>query len=378
MSAPTLFSPLRLGALELPHRIIMAPMTRMRAGVGGVPTALNAEYYAQRASAALLFTEDTTISRQAQGYPSVPGIFTPEQIAGWRAVTKAVHASGGRIFMQIAHNGRNSHSSYQPGGALPVAPSPIPPVGKAFTPAFQQVDYETPRALETVEIPAIVASFRQAAVNAIEAGFDGVSIQGANGHLLEQFLEDGTNQRTDKYGGSVENRARLLLEVVEAVGEAVGMNRVGVRLSPYGQFGGISDSDPFGLFSFVIAELSRRRIAYLHLIEARGSEIGLSDDLHAGTINNAALFRPFFDGPLISAAAYTPQSAQESVEGGHADAIAFGRLFLANPDLPERIKQNAPLNTPNRATFYGGGAAGYTDYPFYDEKLKEPLCLPKP
>ncbi len=364
----TLFTPLRLGALELPHRVLMAPLTRMRAGPGGIPTALNAEYYAQRASAALLFTEDTTVSRQGQGYPDVPGAFTPAQVAGWRAVTDGVHARGGRIVMQIAHNGRNSHSSYMPDGELPVAPSAIPPTGQAHTPAFEAVAYETPRALETSELPGIVDSFRRAAVNAMEAGFDGACVQGANGHLLEQFLEDGTNKRTDGYGGGIENRARLLLEVVEAVGGAIGMDRLGVRLSPHGQFGGISDGDPVGLFSYVIARLSERRIAYLHLIEALGSEIGLSDDLHARAVNNAALFRPLFDGPLISAAAYTPESAAATVKSGEADGVAFGRLFLANPDLPERIRKSAPLNAPDRATFYGGGAHGYTDYPFYNEK----------
>ena len=363
----TLFTPLRLGALELPHRILMAPLTRMRAGADGVPTALNAEYYAQRSSAALIFTEDTTISRQAQGYPSVPGIFTPAQIAGWRGVTDRVHARGGRIVMQIAHNGRNSHSSYMPDGELPVAPSAIPPNGQAHTPTFEPVEYETPRALETAEVPGVVASFRQAALNAMEAGFDGVAVQGANGQLLEQFLEDGTNRRTDDYGGSIENRARLLLEVVEAVGGAVGMDRLGVRLSPHGQFGGICDSDPVGLFSYVIMELSRRRIAYLHLIEALGSEIGLSDELHAGAVNNAALFRPLFDGPLLSAAAYTPESACATIQAGQADAVAFGRMFLANPDLPERIRKSAPLNAADRATFYGGDAHGYTDYPFYGD-----------
>ncbi len=193
----TLFNPLRLGALQLPHRILMAPLTRMRAGAGGVPTALNAEYHAQRASTALLFTEDTTVSRQAQGYPSVPGVFTTAQVAGWRAATDGVHARGGRIVMQIAHNGRNSHSSYMPDGGLPVAPSAIPPTGQAHTPAFEPVDYETPRALETAELPGVVAAFRQAAMNAMEAGFDGVCVQGANGHLLEQFLEDGSNHRAN-------------------------------------------------------------------------------------------------------------------------------------------------------------------------------------
>lgn len=365
MPADILFTPLRFGALTLPHRIIMAPLTRMRAGSSGVPTTMNAEYYAQRASAALIITEGTAISRQGQGFPNAPGVYTQEQIDGWRNVTEAVHARGGRIVLQIAHNGRNSHSSYMPDGSLPVAPSPIAPTGKVYTPAFQVVDFETPRALEKTELPGIVADFRQAAMNAIAAGFDGVEVQGANGHLLEEFLEDGTNKRTDDYGGPIENRALLLLEVVDAIAEAIGADRLGVRLSPFGQFGGIFDSDPRSLFTYVITQLNQRRIAYLHLIEARGSEIGFSDDLHADAVNNAALFRSVFDGPLLSAAAYTPESAALTVGAGKADAIAFGRLFLANPDLVERIKQNAPLNLPVRATFYGGSAEGYTDYPFY-------------
>ncbi len=362
MPIDNLFKPLRLGAVKLPNRIIMAPLTRMRAGADHAPTALNAEYYAQRSSAGLIISEGTAISAQAQGYPNAPGIYTAAQIAGWRAVTNRVHARGGRIIMQIAHNGRNSHSSLASSGELPVAPSAIPPNIPALTKDFQQVPAETPRALEAAEIPAIIEAFRQAALNAMEAGFDGVELQGANGHLIEQFLENGTNQRTDTYGGPKENRARFLLDIVGEVISAIGSQRFGVRLSPFGQYGGIHDSHPLELFTFVIKELSKRRIAYLHLIEARGSEIGLTDELHENARNNAALFRPVFDGPLISAAAYTPESAAETIEKKHADAIAFGRLFIANPDLVERIGNNKPLNLPDRSTFYGGGAHGYTDY----------------
>jgi len=357
-----LFSPLRLGAMQLPNRIIMAPLTRMRCGAGNAPTALNAEYYAQRSSAGLIISEGTAISPQAQGYPNAPGIYTAAQIAGWRTVTDGVHARGGRIFLQIAHNGRNSHSSLMPDGAPPVAPSAVLPTIPALTKDFQQVPAETPRALETTEIAGIIQTFRQAALNAMEAGFDGVELQGANSHLIEQFLENGTNQRTDAYGGCKENRARFLLEIVEEVAAAVGMDRLGVRLSPFGQYGGIHDSNPLELFDFVIRELSKRRIAYLHLIEARGSEIGLTDELHENARNNAVLFRSAFEGPLLSAAAYTPESAAETVSQKHADAIAFGRLFIANPDLVERIKENKPLNAPDRSTFYGGGTHGYTDY----------------
>jgi len=365
MSKESLFSTLQLGALQLPNRIIMAPLTRMRAGANSVPTALNAKYYAQRASAGLIISEGTAVSPDAHGYPSDPGIYTTEQIAGWRVVTDAVHARGGRIIMQIAHNGRNSHSSLRPDGSVPVAPSAIVGNIPALTRDFQQVKAEPPRALEGAEIPVIVATFRQAALNAIEAGFDGVELQGANSHLIEQFLEDGTNARTDKYGGSHENRARFLLEIVAEVSAAIGADRLGVRLSPFGQYGGIHDSAPRDLFSFVIKELSERHLAYLHLIEARGSEIGLTDELHENAVNNAVLFRSAFNGALLSAAAYTPESAAVAVEQKHADAIVFGRLFIANPDLVERIKGDLPLNASDRSTFYGGGEHGYTDYTTY-------------
>jgi len=358
----SLFAPLLVGAIQLPNRIVMAPLTRMRAGVANVPTALNAEYYAQRSSAGLIISEGTAISPQAQGYPNAPGIYTAAQIAGWRNVVDAVHARGGRMIMQIAHNGRNSHSSLVPDGLRPVAPSAVLPTIPALTKDFQQVPAETPRSLETSEIEPIVRMFRQAAQNAIDAGFDGVELQGANSHLIEQFMEDGTNQRTDAYGGSMENRARFLLEIVDSVTAAIGAHRLGVRLSPFGQYGGIHDSAPLALFTSIIGQLSKRRIAYLHLIEARGSEIGLTDELHEDAQNNAALFRSAFNGPLLSAAAYTPESAGEAIDRKQADAIAFGRLFIANPDLVERIKENRPLNLPDRSTFYGGGAHGYTDY----------------
>jgi len=367
MPTDVLFRALKLGAIQLPNRIVMAPLTRMRAGAHHVPTLMNAQYYAQRASAGLIVSEGTAVSAQAQGYPSSPGIYTAEQISGWRVVTDAVHTRGGRIVMQIEHNGRNSHSSLLPNESLPVAPSPIPPDLPAFTKDFQQVPIEVPRALETAEIPAIVETFRQAALNAIEAGFDGVELQGANSHLIEEFLEDGTNQRTDAYGGSKENRVRFLLEIVGKVTAAIGPDRVGVRLSPFGQYGGIRDSNPLELFTLVIQELDKRHIAYLHLIEARGSEMGLTDELHEGAVNNAALFRGVFRGPLLSAAAYTPESAAMAIENNDADAIAFGRLFIANPDLVRRIKESRPLNAYDRSTFYGGGEHGYTDYQSFKE-----------
>jgi N-ethylmaleimide reductase len=367
MSKTSLFSPLQLGTIQLPNRIIMAPLTRMRAGANSVPTSLNAKYYAQRASAGLIISEGTAVSPDAHGYPGDPGIYTPEQIAGWRVVTDAVHGRGGRIVMQIAHNGRNSHSSLRPDGSVPVAPSAVVGNIPALTRDFQQVKAEIPRALEASEIPVIVGTFRQAALNAIKAGFDGVELQGANSHLIEQFLEDGTNKRTDNYGGSQENRARFLLELVAEVSAAIGADRLGVRLSPFGQYGGIHDSKPKELFSFVIEELNQRHLAYLHLIEARGSEIGLTDELHENSVNNAELFRSVFNGPLLSAAAYTPASAAVAIEQKHADAIVFGRLFIANPDLVGRIKRNQPLNAPDRSTFYGGAEHGYTDYQTFGE-----------
>jgi N-ethylmaleimide reductase len=368
MSRDTLFSPLRLGAIQLPNRIVMAPLTRMRAGANNIPTALNAEYYAQRASAGLIISEGVAVSAQAQGYPSSPGIYTPKQIAGWRGVTDAVHARGGRMFMQIQHCGRNTHSSLLPAGSLPVAPSPIPPNLPGYTKDFKQVPIEVPRALEAAEIPEIVGTFRQAALNAMEAGFDGVELQGANSHLIEEFLEDGTNLRTDAFGGSKENRIQFLLDIVEQVAAAIGPDRVGVRLSPFGQYGGIHDSSPLELFTFVIQELDKHHIAYLHLIEAKGSEMGLTDELHEDAVNNAALFRDLFNGPLLSAAAYNPESAALAIENEHADAIAFGRLFIANPDLVTRIKESQPLNAPDRSTFYGGGERGYTDYKTFGEQ----------
>jgi N-ethylmaleimide reductase len=367
MPKDSLFAPLQLGAIRILNRIIMAPLTRMRAGADNVPTALNVKYYAQRASAGLIISEGAAISPDAHGYPSAPGIYTAGQIAGWRLVTEAVHARGGLMFIQIGHHGRNSHSSLRPDGSVPVAPSAIPPGIPALTKSFGQVKAEIPRALETIEIPIVVGSFVQAALNAIEAGFDGVELQGANSHLIEQFLEDGTNTRTDNYGGSQKNRARLLLEIVEAVSAAIGADRLGVRLSPFGQYGGIHDSNSRELFSFVIKELSKRQVAYLHLIEAPGSEMGLTDELHENAVNNAELFRPLFNGPLLSAAAYTPESAALAIEQKHADAIAFGRLFIANPDLVERIKENHPLNPPDRSTFYGGADHGYTDYKAFEE-----------
>jgi N-ethylmaleimide reductase len=364
----TLFDPVMMGDIQCSNRIVMAPLTRMRAKMpGNIPHELNAQYYAQRSSAGLIVSEATQISQQGQGYPLTPGIYTQEQIQGWKLVTKAVHQQGGRIVLQLWHVGRISHRSHQPQGALPVAPSAIKPNGGTYSADFKEVAFETPRALDTQEVKEIVNDYRQAAINAKEAGFDGVEVHGANGYLLDQFLQDGSNQRSDQYGGSIENRARFLLEVVDAVINVWGHKRVGVRLSPYGTFNDMKDSDPIALFSYVIRELDKRHIAYVHLIEPRSSAAGMQD----GNIPNApqasVLFRSLFKGVLISAGGHTPQSAQDDVKQGLADAVAFGRLFIANPDLVERIKKGLVLNKYDRTTFYGGAQKGYTDYPVFQQ-----------
>jgi N-ethylmaleimide reductase len=363
LKSPLFFEPLQLGSITLSNRIVMAPLTRMRAGEGNAPTELNAVYYAQRASAGLIIAEGTAVSEQGQGYPDAPGIYTPRQVDGWKKVTSAVHELGGKIFIQLAHNGRNSHSSFMPDGGAPVAPSPIAPNLPGFTREGQKVPIEIPRELTIPEIGEIIAAFGSAAANAVEAGFDGIELQAANSHLIDQFLEDGTNQRTDRYGGSVKNRMRFLLEVVESVSAVTGSQKLGVRLSPFGQYGGIHDSNPMRLFTSVVKELSEYNLAYLHLIEGRGSEIGLGDELHADSLDNARIFRPEYEGNLISAAAYTPETGHEAIEARYVDAIAFGRLFIANPDLVARIEQGLSLNAYDRSTFYGGDEHGYTDYP---------------
>ncbi|MBY0613133.1 MAG: alkene reductase [Beijerinckiaceae bacterium] len=372
MTDAKLYSPVKLGALTFDHRVIMAPLTRMRSSQpGNVPNELMATYYGQRASkGGLIVSEATQVSQQGQGYPATPGIHSDEQVAGWRKITDAVHAKGGLIVLQLWHVGRTSHSSFQPDGGLPVAPSAIAPKGKAFTAQFQQVPFETPRALETDEIPGIVEAFRKGAENAKAAGFDGVEVHSANGYLLDQFLQDGSNTRSDRYGGSIENRARLTLEVTDAAISVWGAERVGIRLSPYGTFGDMHDSDPVALFGHVIGELSKRKLAYLHLIEPRSSEAGGGDGSNDNAPDASALFRDKFDGKLISAGGFTRESAEQAVETGTADAVAFGRIFIANPDLPERLRKAAPLNAYDRATFYGGGEAGYTDYPTLEEAKK--------
>lgn len=365
-----LFTPVTLGALELEHRVIMAPLTRLRSRQpGDVPQPLNAEYYGQRASqGGLIIAEATDILAQARGYPGAPGIYTAEQIAGWRGVTEAVHAKGGRIVLQLWHTGRVSHSSMQPGGALPVAPSAIPVKGMGHMDAAgNPVPFETPRALETHEIPAIVEAFAQAARNAREAGFDGVEIHSANGYLLDQFLQDGSNQRGDSYGGPIPNRARLLLEVVDAVSAAWSADRVGVRVSPWGKFNGMGDSNPGALFDHVATELGKRGLAYLHVVEPRADQNSDVNALDPNAPDAAERVKRSFGGKVISAGGYVRDTANAAITEGRADAIAFGRLFIANPDLPRRLRLGAPLNRYDRSTFYGGDARGYVDYPLLDQ-----------
>jgi N-ethylmaleimide reductase len=364
----SLFSPLRLGTHHLSHRIVMAPLTRMRAGQpGNVPSELNAQYYAQRATAGgLVITEATQISPRGQGYPATPGIHSQQQVAGWRLVTEAVHQKRGLIFLQLWHVGRVSHPSHQPDGGLPLAPSAVKPAGNAFTASWGRAPFETPREIRLDEIPVLVDEYRVGARNALAAGFDGVELHAANGYLLDQFLRDGTNKRQDRYGGSFENRARFLLEVLDAVGEVFGQDRVGIRLSPLGTFNDMRDSDPVGIFSHVLRTLARNRVAYVHLLEARADE-HVPDDgisLAPGAAPTAALFRPFYPGVLIGAGGFTRESAAEAIAVRTVDAVAFGKLFISNPDLPLRLKLDRALTSYDHATFYGGDAKGYTDYPF--------------
>ena len=350
-----LFTPFQLGPYELRNRLAMAPMTRNRAGDGNVPTPMMAEYYAQRAGAGLLVTEGSQVSPEGVGYPGTPGIHTDGQVAGWRAVTDAVHAGGGRIFVQLWHVGRVSHPSLQPGGQLPVAPSAVGIEGAMAWTAAGQVPYVTPRPLETDEIARVVEDFAAAARRAYAAGFDGVELHGANGYLIDQFLRDGSNRRTDRYGGTVENRARFLLEVTAAVVDVWGGERVGVRFSPLAATNGMRDSDPVKTFSFAAHALNRFRPAYLHVVEPVGAPAS------GGRIS--PVLKAVFRGAFMANGGYDGPAAQAAVRSGQADLVSFGVPFLANPDLPRRIAEDAPLNEPDRASFYGGDARGYTDYP---------------
>jgi N-ethylmaleimide reductase len=354
-TAPDLFTPIDLGPLRLPNRVVMAPLTRSRAGAGNVPTALNALYYAQRASAGLIISEATQIAPEGQGYISTPGIHSEQQIKGWQCVTGAVHVAGGRIVLQLWHVGRISHPSFQPGGALPVAPSAIQPKGQAFTAnGFEPIPM--PRALETGEIPGIVEQYADAARNALAAGFDGVEIHGANGYLIDQFLRDRSNTRADAYGGSIENRTRFLLEIVDAVTAVAGPERTGLRISPQNEQNDIADSDPQRLFNHVASAISDKRLAYLHVIE------GDTGGAPVAPFDYKEIKRRF-GGSVIANNAFDRARANGAIAEGRADLIAFGKPFIANPDLVTRLYLEAPLNPSNRETFYGGGDQGYTDYP---------------
>src|ERR1700688_1750042 len=368
---PLFFSPLEVGPYRLKHRLVMAPLTRMRAAKPSLaPRPLNAEYYAQRATpGGLIIAEASPVMATGFGSPGVPGIYSEQQIAGWREVVDAVHAKGGVIFLQLWHVGRVSHSSFQPGGVLPVAPSavPISVDFKTATADGKVVPYETPRALETSEIPGVVDAYREAAKNALKAGFDGVEIHGANGYLIEQFLQSRTNLRTDQYGGPIENRARLLLEITRAAIGVWGANRVGVRLSPYGIANDSGEADPMPLYNHVVEALNPLGLAYLHFIEPRSSGAGRAEVKHQNVPSAMVLFRPIWKGVLITAGGFTGETADTAIRDGHADAIAFGRIFISNPDLPRRLRHGFPLTPYNRATFYGGEETGYTDYPVHDE-----------
>lgn len=347
---PTLFDPIHVGDLHLPNRIFMAPLTRCRTSEGRVPNQLMREYYTQRASAGLILTEATSVSPMGVGYPNTPGIWSEEQVAGWRMITEAVHNDGGKILLQLWHVGRISDPMYLD-GKLPVAPSAIAPAGHV-----SQVrpikTFVTPRALGIEEIPGIIEEYRKGAANALRAGFDGVEIHGANGYLLDQFLQDKTNQRTDQYGGTIDNRARLMLEVTDAVVAVWGAGRVGMHLAPRGDAHDIGDSNPAATFGYVARELGKRRIAFICARESLG-ENRLGPQLKAA-----------FGGIYVANEEFTKESAEQVLAAGEADAVAFGKLFIANPDLPNRFINNAALNEPDSSTFYAEGAKGYTDYPF--------------
>ena len=348
-----LFNPLKLGSLTLPNRILLAPLTRTRADAGHLPNDLMTEYYSQRATGGLLITECTMVEPGTSAFINEPGIYNEAQIAAWKKVTAAVHAKGGRIFMQIWHAGRAAHPDINNG--VPIVSSSATAVeGDIHTPNGK-VPHAVPRALTVEEIPAIVAAFAQGAKNAIAAGFDGVEVHGANGYLIDQFLRDTPNQRTDGYGGSLENRARFLFEVLTAVTAAIGSDKVGLRLSPLNSYNSMKDSDPLALISFLADKLNAYNLAYLHVMRA--------DFFGAQKGDVLTIAREKYKGVLVGNMGYTAEEAEEAISAGKLDAVAFGTSFLANPDLPARIQLKAPLNTPDQSTFYSPGAKGYTDYP---------------
>jgi 2,4-dienoyl-CoA reductase-like NADH-dependent reductase (Old Yellow Enzyme family) len=352
---PTLFDPLVVGDWNLPNRVVLAPLTRTRASAGRVPNAMMAEYYRQRASAGLMLSEATSVTPMGVGYPETPGIWSWQQVEGWKLVTRAVHQAGGRILLQLWHVGRVSDPSYL-GGELPVAPSAIAPAGHPSL-LRPSRSFVTPRALEREEIPGVVAAFKRGAQNAQRAGFDGVEIHGANGYLLDQFLQDSTNKRTDDYGGSMENRARLLLEVADAATSVWGAGRVGVHLAPRGDLHSMGDSNPRATFGYVAEQLGQRDIAFIAARESIGP----------GRLGPE--MKRKFGGIYIANEGFSLETANQAIAAGEADAVAFGKLFIANPDLPKRFALRAPLNTPDPSTFYGSGPRGYTDYPALDDNV---------
>jgi 2,4-dienoyl-CoA reductase-like NADH-dependent reductase (Old Yellow Enzyme family) len=345
-----LLEPIRIGAWNLPNRVIMSPLTRSRSGATRVPNALMAEYYRQRAGAGLIISEATSVTPFGVGYADTPGIWSAEQVEGWKPITRAVHEAGGRIVLQLWHVGRVSHPMFQPDGVPPVAPSAIAARGHVSL-VRPQVAFPVPRALELEEIPGVIEAFRQGAENALAAGFDGVELHGANGYLLDQFLQSSTNQRTDEYGGPVENRARLLLEAADAAISVWGADRVGMHLAPRGDSHDMGDAHPAETFGYVATELGKRGIAFICSRESQEEP------------RQAPVIKANFGGPYIANGGLTPETAEALLRAGEADAAAFGVLYIANPDLAERIAKGAPLNVPDRETFYGGGVKGYTDYP---------------
>jgi 2,4-dienoyl-CoA reductase-like NADH-dependent reductase (Old Yellow Enzyme family) len=365
---PTLFDPLKMGALSLPNRILMAPLTRSRATPDDrVPTQLQADYYRQRASAGLIFSEATSVTPRGVGYAATPGIWSDEQVEGWKTVTKAVHDAGGLIALQLWHVGRISHPLFLD-GETPESASAVKPKGHVSL-VRPETEYVTPRALELSEIPKIIAEFKKGAENAKSAGFDGVHIHGANGYLLDQFLQDSTNQRDDKYGGSIENRARLMLEVTDAVAEVWGADRVGMHLAPRMDSHDMGDSDRLGTFTYVARELGKRKLGWIAArefvldentkpVDSQGRPKAISNPEHIGP-----RLKDAFGGVYVANEGFTQESAQKALDEGWADAVAFGKLFISNPDLPKRFAEHAPLNEWNVSTFYSGGAQGYADYP---------------
>ena len=350
-----LFSPVKLGSIAMSNRMVMAPLTRNRSSMEGVPQEMNVTYYEQRATAGLIITEATPISPMGHGYPLLPGIYTDAQVAGWKKVTDAVHAKGGKIVIQLWHVGRISHPTLL-NGATPVAPSAVKPAGKAFT--FNGlVDYVEPRALDASELPGIVSDYVQATKNAIKAGFDGVEIHSANGYLLDQFLRDGSNKRSDIYGGSIENRARFLMEVTKAVVNTIGSDKVGLRLSPVNPFNDMKDTNPQALFNYVTEQLNQFKLAYLHVVEGGIHGGGVADPFDFDAM------RKLCDSPYMANLSYDKARGNAAIESGHADAVAYGVPFISNPDLVERFRQDAPLNKADSKSFYGGTEKGYTDYP---------------